>query len=128
MACAVVAGGILVGTTFGQDNTSPQYLGSPLNCIYGWLMCLAMMAWFKAKYDCTNGFSAYMTRSSYGLYIVHYLVIASLGYMMKKYTQLPPWSMYVILAIAVFTLSPLLYEILRRIPFVRWAVFGESRK
>ena len=128
MACAVVAGGILIGTTFGQDNTSPQYLGSPLNCIYGWLMCLAMMAWFQAKYDCTSPFAAYMTRSSYGIYIVHYLVIASLGYMMKTYTQLPPWSMYVILAVAVFTLSPLLYEILRRIPFVRWAVLGESRK
>ena len=69
-----------------------------------------------------------MTRSSYGLYIVHYLVIASFGYMMKTYTQLPPWSMYVILAVAVFTLSPLLYEMLRRIPFVRWAVLGESRK
>ena len=128
MACAVVAGGILIGTTFGQDNTSPQYLGSPLNCIYGWLMCLAMMAWFQAKFDCASPFSAYMTKSSYGIYIVHYLVIASLGYMMKTYTQLPPWSMYVILAVAVFTLSPLLYEILRRIPFVRWAVLGESRK
>ena len=128
MACAVVAGGILIGTTFGQDNTSPQYLGSPLNCIYGWLMCLAMMAWFQAKFDCTSPFSAYMTKSSYGIYIVHYLVIASLGYMMKTYTQLPPWSMYAILAVAVFTLSPLLYEILRRIPFVRWAVLGESRK
>jgi surface polysaccharide O-acyltransferase-like enzyme len=128
MACAVVAGGVLIGTTFGQDNTSPQYLGSPLNCIYGWLMCLAMMAWFQAKFDCTNPFATYMTKSSYGIYIVHYLVIASLGYMMKTYTQLPPWSMYAILAVAVFTLSPLLYEILRRIPFVRWAVFGESRK
>jgi hypothetical protein len=35
--------------------------------------------------------------------------------------------MYAILAVAVFTLSPLLYEILRRIPFVRWAVFGEKK-
>ena len=77
MACAVVAGGILIGTTFGQDNTSPQYLGSPLNCIYGWLMCLAMMAWFQAKYDCTSPFAAYMTRSSYGLYIVHYRCTSS---------------------------------------------------
>jgi surface polysaccharide O-acyltransferase-like enzyme len=68
-----------------------------------------------------------MTRSSYGIYIVHYLVIASLGYMMKTYTQLPPWSMYVILAVAVFTLSPLIYELLHRIPFVRWAVFGEKK-
>ena len=65
MACAVVAGGILIGTTFGQDNTSPQYLGSPLNCIYGWLMCLAMMAWFHAKFDCTNRFATYITKSSY---------------------------------------------------------------
>lgn len=124
LACAVVAGGILVGTTFGQDNTSPQYLGSPLNCLYGWLACLAMMAWFKAKWDRTSPFAAYMTQSSYGLYIVHYLVVASLGYMMKTYTQLPSWSMYLILTVAVFTLSPLLYEVLRRIPFIRWCVLG----
>ena len=127
MACAVVAGGVLIGTTFGQDNTSPEYLGSPLNSLYGWLMCLAMMGWFKTKFDRTGAFAAYMTRSSYGIYIVHYLVIASLGYMMKIYTQLSPWSMYAILTVAVFTLSPLLYEVLRRIPVVRWCIFGKNR-
>ena len=47
--------------------------------------------------------------------------------MMKTYTQLPPWSMYVILTVAVFTLSPLLSEVLRRIPFVRRAVLGEKK-
>ena len=124
--CAIITGGLLIGTSFGQDNTSPAYLGSPLNCIYGWLACLALMGWFKAKFDCTGKFAAYMTRSSYGLYIVHYLVIASLGYMMKMYTQLPPVAMYLILTVAVFTLSPLLYEILHRIPFIRWCVFGEK--
>ena len=128
MVCAIVCGGILVGTTFGQDNTSPQYLGSPLNCLYGWLMCLAVMGWFKAKFNNTGAFAAYMTRSSYGIYIVHYLVIASLGYMMKTYTQLPPWSMYAILAVAVFTLSPLLYEVIRRIPLVRWCILGEKHR
>ena len=128
LVCAVISGGILIGTTFGQDNTSPAYLSSPLNIVYGWLMCLAMMAWFKARFDCTSPFAAYMAKSSYGLYIVHYLVIASLGYMMKTYTQLPPWSMYAILAVAVFALSPVLYEIIRRIPFVRWAVLGEKKK
>jgi surface polysaccharide O-acyltransferase-like enzyme len=126
LACAGVSGIVLVVTTFGQDNTSPAYLGSPLNCLYGWLMCLAMMAWFKARFDRTGPFAAYMTRSSYGIYIVHYLVVASLGYMMKVHTQLPPPAMYAILTAAVFTLSPLLYELLRRIPFVRWAVLGEK--
>ena len=126
MGCAVVAGGVLVVTTFGQDNTTPQYLGGPLNCLYGWLMCLAMMGWFKAKFDQTGAFAGYMTRSSFGLYIVHYLVVASLGYMMRTYTQLPPFAMYAILTVAVFTLSPLLYELLKRIPVVRWCVLGEK--
>ena len=125
MAAAVVSGIVLIVTTFGQDNTTPEYLGSPLNCLYGWFMCLAMMGWFKARFDRTGPFARYMTRSSYGIYIVHYLVVASLGYMMKEYTQLPPTAMYAILTAAVFLLSPLLYEGLRRIPVVKWCVFGE---
>ena len=125
LGCAAVAGAILIVTTFGQDNTTPQYLSSPLNCLYGWLACLALMGWFQACFNRTGAFANYMAKSSFGLYIVHYLVIASLGYMMKIYTQLPPWSMYVILTLAVFTLSPLLYELLKRIPFVKWAVLGE---
>ncbi|MBO7604487.1 MAG: acyltransferase family protein [Bacteroidales bacterium] len=127
MVCALISGGILIGTTFGQDNTSPEYLGRPLNSLYGWLMCLAMMGWFKAKFDSTSPFAGYMTRSSFGLYIVHYLPVAAIGYMMKTYTQLPPVLMYLILAVAVFTLSPLLYELIRRIPLVRWCVLGEKR-
>ena len=87
-----------------------------------------MMAWFNTRFDSTGPFASYMTKSSFGLYIVHYLVVASLGYMMKTYTQLPPVAMYLILTVSVFALSPLIYEILRRIPFVRWAVLGIKGK
>ena len=128
LACAVVAGTVLVITTFGQDNTSPQYLGSWLNCLYGWLMCLAMIAWFKARFDRTGVFAGYMTRSSFGIYILHYLVIAALGYMMKMYTNLAPWMMYVILFVAVMTIPFALYEIIKRIPFIRWCVLGIKKK
>ena len=128
VACAAVAGIVLIVTTFGQDNTSPQYLGSPLNCLYGWLACLAMMGWFQAKFDSTSPFATYMARNSFGLYIIHYLVIASFGYMMKMYTQLPPVAMYAILTVAVFTVTPLLNEIIKRIPFIRWCVLGEKKK
>ena len=126
MIVAVVSGTVLTVTTFGQNNTIPQYMSTPLNCLYGWLMCLAMMGWFKAKFDRTNAFAGYMTRASFGIYIVHYLVVASLGYMMKQYTQLPPTAMYLILTVAVFTLSPLLYEVIRRIPVISWCVLGEK--
>ena len=128
MASAVVAGTVLIIITFGQDNTSPQYLGSPLNCLYGWLMCLAMMGWFKACYDRTGTFSGYMTRNSFGVYILHYLVIAALGYMMKMYTHLAPWMMYVILFVAVMTIPFVLNEIIKRIPFIRWCVLGIKKE
>lgn len=124
MAAAIVSGIALIVTTWGENNTTPEYLSSPLNCLYGWLMCLAMMGWFNARFDGTNTFAGYMTRSSFGFYIVHYLIIASIGSLMFYHTQLPPAAMYIILTIAVFTLSPLLYEVLRRIPFIRWCVFG----
>ena len=126
LGCAVAAGTALIVTGFGQDNTSPAYLSSPLNCLYGWLSCLALMGWFQARFDRTSAFATYMTRSSFGLYIVHYLVVGSLGYMMKVYTQLPPAAMYLILTVAVFALSPLIFEVVRRIPVVRWCVFGEK--
>ena len=73
MFCAVGTGLALTVTTFGENNTTPQYLGSPLNCLYGWLMCLAMMGWFQACFDRTGRFAAYMTRSSFGIYIVHHV-------------------------------------------------------
>ena len=125
LICAAISGIILIATTFGQDNTSPEYLGSPLNTLYGWLMCLAMMAWFKAKFDYTGKFAGYMTKSSFGIYIVHYLVIAAVGYTLKVHTNLPPAAIYAILTVAVFTLSSLLYEAIRRIPIVKWCVLGE---
>jgi len=128
LICALVAGVALCWTGWGQNNTSPQFLSSWLNCIYAWLMILAMLGCFKAWFDKTGKFAIYMTKSSFCIYVVHYLVIASLGYMMKMYTNLEPWMMYVILTVAVMLLSPAIYEIIRRIPFVRWCVLGINKR
>ena len=128
LSCAVISGTILIITTWGQNNAEPQYLSSWLCCVYGWLSWLALMGWFNASFDKTNKFADYMTRSSFGTYIVHYLIVAGFGYMMKMYTHLTPLAMYLILIVAVFTLSPLVYELLHRIPFIRWCVFWEKNK
>ena len=128
MACAAIAGFILIATTFGQNNSMPQYMGSPLNNIYGWLMCLAMMGWFKNRFDRTGKLASYMTRSSYGIYIMHYLIIVTVGTVLKQNTGSSPVFCYLMLTIAVFTLSPLLYEIIRRISLLRWCVLGETRE
>jgi len=129
MVCAVASGITLLITTFGEDNTTPVYLSSPLNCVYGWLMCLAMIGWFAACFDDRKSkFADYMCRNSFAIYVVHYIIISGFGYSMKVYTTLPPVAMYVLLTVAVFTLSPLLVELIRRIPVIRWCVLGEKTK
>ena len=98
MVCAVASGITLLITTFGEDNTTPVYLSSPLNCVYGWLMCLAMIGWFAACFDDRKSkFADYMCRNSFAIYVVHYIIISGLGYSMKVYTTLPPVAMYVLL-------------------------------
>jgi len=51
-----------------------------------------------------------------------------LGYMMKVHTSLAPWMQYVILFVGVMTIPFALYEIIRRIPFIRWCVLGIKKK
>ena len=124
ISIAVILGITLTITTFGQDNTSPQYLQSPMNIAYAWFMILGLIGVFYRFFNHTNRFATYMTKSSFGLYVVHYVVIASFGYMMKVHTSLPAFAIYAILTLAVFVLSPLLNEVIRRIPIVRWCVLG----
>lgn len=128
ISIALILGSVLTITTFGQNNTAPEYLQSPMNIAYTWFMMLGLLGVFRRWGNVTSKFANYMTKSSFGIYIVHYLPVVSIGYMLKAYTDLSPFAMYVILTISVFVLSPIIYETLRRIPFVRWCVFGISKK
>ena len=121
---AIMSGALFTFVMYGQNDTDPIVLKGWLCNLFAWFTILAILGCFKAWANKTNRFATYMTKSSYGIYIVHYLVIGSLGYMMKVYTTLQPWMMYVILFVAVMLLSPAIYEILRRIPFIRWCVLG----
>lgn len=127
IACAAASGIYTVTISYGTDVTSPAYLMSWHANLYAYLMILALIAVFRRWADRTNKFCTYMSKSSFGIYIVHYLVCASAGYWLKTATTLPVWLIYIILLAAVLLISPLLYEVLHRIPVIRWCVFGEKK-
>ncbi len=112
---------------YGEDYTLPNVLQGFTCNIYCWSMALALFGFFKRRYDCTTPFSQYMTRSSFGLYIVHMTVCTSACLWLKG-TDLPLWLIYSLALIATFVGSVALWEILRRIPFVRWCMFGINLK
>ena len=150
---AALACGIwLTITTFGQDAYSPAYIRSVGNNLYAWLAILAMFAAFRTwgNHDVSHinnvntrdaGVSPavinknYASRiltfcrdASYGLYILQFFVYMSIGYLLRAYSALPPWPMYILLFLAMFTLTPTLYLLIRRIPILRYCVLGLSSK
>ena len=113
---------------YGVDYTLPDVLQSPLCALFCWAGILAMFGGFKRWADRSTPFTSYMARSSFGLYIVH-MTICSATCILLKASDLPTWSIYLITIATTFSGSFLLWEILRRIPFVRWCVFGiKARK
>ena len=134
---ALACGIVLTITTFGQDAYSPDYIRSMGNNLYAWLAILAMFAAFRTwcNQDVSQlgspfaaKISTFFRDASYGLYILQFFVYMSVGYLLRAYTTLPPWAMYVLLFLAMFTLTPLLYLLIRRIPVVRYCVLGVSKK
>lgn len=81
------------------------------------------------QYDIKPGDSLMLVGDSNGMALIKTEVFQTLvGKVMKGHNEMPPVFIYGILTIAVFTLSPLLYEILRRIPFIRWCILGEKKE
>ena len=127
LAATILIGGCFCAIFYGKDYTSPAALQSGLCSLYCASAILTLFGLFKHRYNCTTPFSQYMTRSSYGLYIVHMTICTSICLWLKS-TALPIWLIYTLALIATFVGSVVLWEVLRRIPFVRWCLFGVKGK
>ena len=108
---------------YGTDYTLPAVLQSVWCNLFCWAMILAMIGTFKRWADCSTPTTQYLSRSSYGVYIVHMAVCTAICLALKQ-TTLPIWSIYLIAIATTYIGSFLLWEVMRRIPFIRWCVFG----
>ncbi len=127
----------LVVCTFGQDAYSSEYIKSIANNVCAWLSVLAMIAAFRkwGNINVSNlqnpplkRLATFLRDASYGLYILQFFVYMSVGYILRAYTALPPWSMYVLLIVAMFGITPALYYLFSRIPVIRYCVLGIKNK
>lgn len=90
---------------------------------YIWIVMLAVFSFAGRYLNKENAFTRYMSKISYGILIVHYpillffcLIIAPLG--------LPIFVNHLLITVLTFAFSFVVYQILRRIPVVRYCVFG----
>lgn len=109
---------------WGQNYATSPVVNSPLSVAYLWLACLAITGLFKRYGNRTCPFAAFMNRKSWGLYIFHYLPLSACALLLTNYTDLPPLWIYILTGAAAFAGAIALYEILSRIPLIRFCVLG----
>lgn len=112
---------------YGVDYTLPEVLQSVWCNLFCWASVLAMIGAFKRWGDKTGPTASYLTRSSFGIYIVH-MVVCTASCLVLKQAALPVWSIYLIAIVATYIGSFALYEILHRIPLIRWCIFGITKR
>lgn len=109
---------------FGQDYTCNAVLRSPFTNVYAWFMVLALLGCGKKWFYMQNNFSRCMGKISYGLYVLHYGTVLVPCYYLKNFTTLPAGITYLLALLTAFAITPVLYEVLRRIPIIRCLVLG----
>lgn len=125
---AAVTGIVYTIYYFGQNYAADDCLKSFFTNLYLWLAILAILGCGKAWFNKTSKFAAYMTKASFGIYIVHYLVVLAVCSLLKFHTALPVSAIYLIAILSVLVISPVLYELLKRIPVLRYLILGVQRK
>ena len=109
----------------GKPYPEHEVLDTFLCNMYAWFGTLGLLAIMKKWGDFHNGFSDWMCRKSWGLYVFHYLGIAISSWYIKMYLpQIPVFFVYLLVLVSGIAGALLLYEIISRIPVLRWCVLG----
>lgn len=125
LLAAVIVGVAYTLYFFGREScSSDACLTHPFTNAYLWLMTLALLAVGKARWDKPSKRMDALARRSFGVYITHYVVALYACWALKTFTPLPAVCDYVLALAAVLLLSPALYALLRRVPLIRWLMFG----
>ncbi|MCM1145616.1 MAG: acyltransferase [Blautia sp.] len=121
---SVVMGIVYTIFYFGENYADAIILKSLFTNVYAWFMTLAVLGCGKKWFNRQNAFSVYMTKRSYGFYVLHYTFISIPCSLLKNHTDLPIWIVYAAALLIVFTGTPVLYEVISRIPIARCFILG----
>lgn len=126
MLAVSLAGAVLCLFLYGGTNfTEPECLQSFAVNLYLWAAVLAVIGWGRKYGGGTGRFAAYMKKAGFGVYILHYPVLTVVCYFLRYPGGFPAAVNYLIAAAGGFALTLILYEILRRIPVIRFLVLGQ---
>ena len=111
---------------YGNDYTDPKCLQSFITNIYLWIVVLAVLGCARKYFNRETAFTRYMIKSSFGIYILHYLVLVVTCSILHYHCQFPAIWNYIIAILVEFIVTFALYEGIKRIPVIRYVVLGQK--
>lgn len=129
MTILAVAAGIAFVVMFQGEPYPDHVVLDTLPCnVYAWFGCLGVLAFMKKWGNFSNAFTEWMKKKSWGLYLFHYLPLAVCAwYLHTLCPGMLPVFMYVLVGVAAFGGALLIYEIVSRLPVVRWLLLGMKK-
>lgn len=133
MRIPVLIGALALGVAYltaywKQDYTSPQCLKSLLTNAFVWAVVLAILGCGRAWLTSKTKFTDYMTNASFGIYIIHYPIVVWVCYLLYTQLRLPMLITYILAIVIELVLTPLVYELFKKIPVIRYLVLGVRKK
>lgn len=126
---AVISCIVFVVLYWGKSYPDHEVLDTFVCNLFAWMGTLGILAFMKKWGNFENGFTIWMKKQSYGLYIFHYLPLAMSAWYLRLYApDISPAVTYILVAIAAFTGAFILNNIIKRIPFIRWCVLGIKKE
>lgn len=128
LAIALISGAFFIYKSYGTYYADAGLLKTWHYNLFGYFMTPALLGLGRKYFDKSSAVTDYFKKTAWGVYILHIPVIVLTGNLLVTSTHLPLWSIYILLAIAAFCISTLLYEIFRRIPLIRYLMFGMAQR
>lgn len=126
---AVVIGIAFTMLYWGKPYAEHVVLDTFMCNLFAWIATLAVLAFMKKWGNWNNGFTEWMTKQSWGLYIFHYLPLAMSAWYLTKYVPgMPVVVIYLLVGVAAFVGAFVLYQVISRIPVLRWCICGIGGK
>ncbi len=128
LAAGITSGIFYIRKNYGTYYADYSVLNDWLSVFHAWFTALGILGAAQTVLNFRNRFFDYMTRTSFGIYILHIFVLLLVNTLLIPVAQkIPVAVIYLIELATALCGSILLWEILRRIPVLRFVLFGISK-
>lgn len=125
-ALAIVSFGLVIHFGYGTVYSDIGFLSTWYTTAYAWLMVLFVVGLFARFFDHEYQCTAYFNRLSFGIYVFHIPVLLVANYFLCR-SGLALWGIYIVEFVVAMVVSWGLYELVSRIPVLRFCILGIHR-